>query len=109
MHLHFVYVQMLREKNHPLFLKDFKYTISSLRKFHLEKLADANAPLLIQQASLAQNTRHYSRGAHNLEKKLRLQKLFQEKEKVGMILPLKLNKVMFLLKKILNLKQLTPQ
>ena len=104
-----LYVQMLRDKNHPLFLEDFKYTNSSLRKFHLEKLADANAPLLIQQASLAQNTRHYSRGAHNLEKKLRLQKLFQEKEKVGMILPLKLNKVMFLLKKILNLDQLTLQ
>ena len=72
---------MLRDKNHPLFLIDFKYTNSSLRKFHFEKLADANAPLLIQQASLAQNTRHYSRGAHNLEKKIKVAEIVSGKRK----------------------------
>ena len=103
---------MLREKNHPLFLEDFKYTNSSLRKFHLEKLADANAPLLIQQASLAQNTRHYSRGAHNLEKKIKVAEIVSGKRKSWHDPPTEIKQShvsRYLLKKILNLYQLTLQ
>ena len=46
-----------------------KFTNTSLRKFHTEKLTDAGAPLIIQQQSLAQNTRFYTRGAHDMATK----------------------------------------
>lgn len=63
------YAQKLQENHHPLFQNNKKLTNSSLRKFHSERLKEARAPLVIQQQSLAQNTRYYVRGAHNLDTK----------------------------------------
>ena len=60
-----LYANKLHDNKHPLFAADHKFTNTSLRKFHTEKLANAGAPLLIQQQSLAQNTRFYTRGAHD--------------------------------------------
>ena len=75
------YVQQLRELNHPLFEGNQKFTNSSLRKFHLDKLAEANAPLKVQQASLAQNTKHYSRAADTLSRKMKVAQIVSGKRK----------------------------
>ena len=54
------------DKIQTLFDKGCKFTIanSSLRKYHVERLAEAGVPLIHQQASLVQNTRAYARSAH---------------------------------------------
>jgi len=52
-------LQMQKNK-HPLFLENERFTNSSLRKYHSGKLMEANAPLIVQQASLAQNVRAYT-------------------------------------------------
>jgi hypothetical protein len=59
------YVKLLQQQGHPLFLNSAKYTNTSFRKYHVNQLSKAGAPLHIMQASLAQNTRHYARGAHD--------------------------------------------
>ena len=64
-----LYANKLHDNKHPLFAEEHKFTNTSLRKFHTEKLANAGAPLLIQQQSLAQNTRFYTRGAHDMATK----------------------------------------
>ena len=64
-----LYAKKMQQNNHPLFMEGQKFTNTSLRKFHTEKLADAGAPLIIQQQSLAQNTRFYTRGAHDMATK----------------------------------------
>ena len=75
------YVKQLRDLNHPLFMDNQKFTNSSLRKFHLDKLAEANAPLKVQQASLAQNTRHSSCAADTLPRKLKVAEIVSGKLK----------------------------
>jgi hypothetical protein len=52
--------QLLQKANHPLFSSDDRFTNSSLRKYHSDRLMEANAPLIHQQASLAQNVRAYT-------------------------------------------------
>ena len=56
------YVNMLVDEHHPLFGNGEKFTNSSIRKYHNNKLAEASAPIHIQQASLGQNTRFYNKG-----------------------------------------------
>jgi hypothetical protein len=76
------YVLKLHQQKHPLFLEKRKFTNTSLRKYHIEKLSAANAPLIVQQASLAQNTRHYARGAHDLETKKKVADVVSGKRKL---------------------------
>jgi hypothetical protein len=61
-----VYVKKLHGQKHALFLDCPHFTNSSLRKYHIERLSEAGAPLVVQQASLAQNVKSYARGAHSL-------------------------------------------
>ena len=52
--------KLLQKAGHELFSADERFTNSSLRKYHSDKLMQANAPLIHQQASLAQNVRAYT-------------------------------------------------
>ena len=63
------YTKILADNQHELFLESKKITNSSLRKFHTNKLAEAEVPLKVQQESLGENTRFYTRGADDLERK----------------------------------------
>ena len=52
------------QSNHPLFQdKKQKFTNTSLRKYHNDALSEAGAPIIVQQESLAQNTRAYAKKA----------------------------------------------
>ena len=58
-----MYIPML-QSNHPLFQdKKQKFTNTSLRKYHNDALSEAGAPIIVQQESLAQNTRAYAKQA----------------------------------------------
>jgi hypothetical protein len=57
---------------HPLFRDGLHFTNTSLRKYHCNRLSDAGAPLIVQQASLAQNTRAYARGDNDMATKLKV-------------------------------------
>jgi hypothetical protein len=70
------YVKQLAEY-HPLFQDCSHFTNTSLRKYHCDRLSDAGAPLIVQQASLAQNTRAYARGADDLETKRKVANIVQ--------------------------------
>ena len=52
--------KLLQKAGPELFSADERFTNSSLRKYHSDKLMQANAPLIHQQASLAQNVRAYT-------------------------------------------------
>jgi hypothetical protein len=52
--------KILHKAGHPLFNDTDRFTNGSLRKFHADRLMQANAPLIHQQASLAQNVRAYT-------------------------------------------------
>ena len=56
------YVKLLEEQKHPLFMSNERFTNSSIRKYHVSKLDKSGAPVTVQQASLAQNTRFYNKG-----------------------------------------------
>ena len=57
------YIPALRATS-PLFSDDSKkFTNTSLRKYHNDALSEAGAPLIVQQESLAQNTKAYARKA----------------------------------------------
>ena len=57
------YIPALQATN-PLFSDtNRRFTNSSLRKFHNDSLSEAGAPIIVQQESLAQNTRAYARSA----------------------------------------------
>ena len=57
------YIPALRATN-PLFSDATrKFTNTSLRKYHNDSLSEAGAPLIVQQESLAQNTKAYARKA----------------------------------------------
>ena len=58
-----MYIPML-QSNHPLFQdKKQKFTNTSLQKYHNDALSEAGAPIIVQQESLAQNTRAYAKKA----------------------------------------------
>ena len=72
------YEKQLHEQNHPLFVNNVDcphFTKTSLRKYHVERLSDAAAPLIVQQASLAQNVKSYARGAHTLDEQMKVAKV----------------------------------
>ena len=63
------YIPFLTQ-THPLF-KDptQKFTNTSLRKFHTDALSKAGAPIIVQQESLAQNTKAYAKKATHMDNK----------------------------------------
>ena len=63
------YTKILADNQHELFLENKKFTNTALHMFHTNKLAEAGAPLKVQQESLGQNTHFYKRGADDLERK----------------------------------------
>ena len=68
------YIPMLRAEN-SLFQDNNRYTNSSLRKYHNDALSEAGAPLIVQQESLAQNTKAYARKATDPSNKLKVAKI----------------------------------
>ena len=55
------YIPFLTQ-THPLFSDSTqKFTNTSLRKFHNDALSKAGAPIIVQQESLAQNTKAYAK------------------------------------------------
>ena len=62
------YIPHLRQ-THPLFAEPQKFTNTSLRKFHTDALSEAGAPIIVQQESLAQNTKAYAKKASHVDNK----------------------------------------
>ena len=76
-----VYVKQLYHTKHPLFLDCPHFTNSSLRNYHVERLSEAGAPLVVQQASLAQNVKAYARGAHSLPLQMKVANIVSGKQR----------------------------
>ena len=66
------YVTAMVESSHPLFDGNDKFTNTSLRKYHEVKLSEAGAPLIVQQQSLAQNTKAYANKPQNHDTKAKV-------------------------------------
>ena len=63
------YIPSLR-LTHPQFSDPTKkFTNTSLRKYHNDALSEAGAPIIVQQESLAQNTKAYAKKATHLANK----------------------------------------
>ena len=63
------YIPSLR-LTHPQFSDPTKkFTNTSLRKYHNDALSEAGAPIIVQQESLAQNTKVYAKKATHLANK----------------------------------------
>jgi hypothetical protein len=75
------YCTLLFEAQHPLFTQLQKFTNTSLRKFHADSLSKASAPIIIQQRSLAQNAKHYTRDAQDLGTKIKVAEIVSGKRK----------------------------
>ena len=81
----FAVCKQIARQQTSAFAEDLKFTNTSLCKFHTEKLANAGAPLLIQQQSLAQNTRFYTRGAHDMATKRKVAAIVAGEKKTGIL------------------------
>ena len=63
------YIPILQETNSLFSDKNQKFTNTSLRKYHNDALSEAGAPIIVQQESLAQNTRAYAKNDSHFRNK----------------------------------------
>ena len=74
------YIQVLLVQSpHFAGCEELKFTNTSIRKSHNDTLVDADAPLIIQQESLAQNTKAYAKGPSHPINKLKVAEVISGK------------------------------
>ena len=70
---------LLQTSSHFSGCENQKFTNTSIRKSHNDALVDAEAPLVIQQESLAQNTKAYAKGPSHPINKLKVAEVISGK------------------------------
>ena len=70
---------LLVQSPHFAGCEELKFTNTSIRKSHNDALVDADAPLIIQQESLAQNTKAYPKGPSHPINKLKVAEVISGK------------------------------
>ena len=63
------YIPILQETNSLFSDTNQQFTNTSLRKYHNDALSEAGAPIIVQQESLAQNTRAYAKNDSHFRNK----------------------------------------